>query len=57
MPENGSMTFISGASALKPPREGMSVLAAVNAAIITFARALALELAPIRVNAVTPGVV
>jgi NAD(P)-dependent dehydrogenase (short-subunit alcohol dehydrogenase family) len=55
--ENGSITFISGASALKPPREGMSVLAAVNAAIITFARALALELAPIRVSVVTPGAV
>jgi NAD(P)-dependent dehydrogenase (short-subunit alcohol dehydrogenase family) len=53
----GSITFISGASALKPPREGMSVLAAVNAAIITFAKALALELAPVRVNVVTPGVV
>jgi NAD(P)-dependent dehydrogenase (short-subunit alcohol dehydrogenase family) len=57
MPTNGSITLVSGASALKPPREGMSVLAAANAAIITFARALALELAPIRVNAVTPGVV
>jgi len=53
----GSITFISGASALKPPRDGMSVLAAVNAAIVTFARALALELAPVRVNVVTPGVV
>lgn len=57
MPANGSITLISGASALKPPREGMSVLAAVNASIITFGRALALELAPIRVNVVTPGVV
>jgi NAD(P)-dependent dehydrogenase (short-subunit alcohol dehydrogenase family) len=53
----GSITVTSGASALKPPRQGMSILAAVNAAVATFARALALELAPIRVNALTPGVV
>jgi NAD(P)-dependent dehydrogenase (short-subunit alcohol dehydrogenase family) len=57
MPAGGSVALISGASAIKPPREGMSVLAAANAAIIAFARALALEVAPIRVNVVTPGVV
>jgi NAD(P)-dependent dehydrogenase (short-subunit alcohol dehydrogenase family) len=57
MPDDGSITLISGASALKAPREGMSVLAAVNAAVITFGRVLALELSPIRVNVVTPGVV
>jgi NAD(P)-dependent dehydrogenase (short-subunit alcohol dehydrogenase family) len=55
--KDGSITCVSGASALKPPREGMSVLSATNAAIIRFARALALELAPTRVNTVTPGVV
>jgi NAD(P)-dependent dehydrogenase (short-subunit alcohol dehydrogenase family) len=53
----GSITITSGASALKPPRQGMSILAAVNAAVATFAHALALELAPIRVNTLTPGVV
>jgi NAD(P)-dependent dehydrogenase (short-subunit alcohol dehydrogenase family) len=53
----GSITLTSGASALKPPRQGMSILAAVNAAVATLAHALALELAPIRVNALTPGVV
>jgi NAD(P)-dependent dehydrogenase (short-subunit alcohol dehydrogenase family) len=57
MVKSGTITFVSGASALKPPREGMSVLAAVNAAIIAFAHALALEVAPIRVNVVTPGAV
>ena len=55
--QDGSITLVSGASALKVPREGMSVLAAVNAAVITFGRALALELSPVRVNVVTPGVV
>jgi NAD(P)-dependent dehydrogenase (short-subunit alcohol dehydrogenase family) len=54
---SGSITITSGDSALKPPREGMSVLAAVNAAVATFSRALSLELAPVRVNAVSPGVV
>jgi NAD(P)-dependent dehydrogenase (short-subunit alcohol dehydrogenase family) len=53
----GSITLTSGASALKPPQSGMSVLAAVNASIIAFGHALALELAPVRVNVITPGVV
>jgi NAD(P)-dependent dehydrogenase (short-subunit alcohol dehydrogenase family) len=53
----GSVTILSGGSALRPPKQGMSILASVNAAVATFAHALALELAPIRVNAVTPGVV
>jgi NAD(P)-dependent dehydrogenase (short-subunit alcohol dehydrogenase family) len=57
MATNGSITMTSGASALKPPRTGMSVLAAVNASVITFGHALALELAPVRVNTITPGVV
>jgi NAD(P)-dependent dehydrogenase (short-subunit alcohol dehydrogenase family) len=53
----GSITILSGGSALRPPKTGMSILASVNAAVATFAHALALELAPIRVNALTPGVV
>jgi NAD(P)-dependent dehydrogenase (short-subunit alcohol dehydrogenase family) len=57
MTERGSITLTSGGSALKPPRQGMSVLAAVNASVIAFGHALALELAPRRVNVVTPGVV
>jgi NAD(P)-dependent dehydrogenase (short-subunit alcohol dehydrogenase family) len=57
MAERGSITLTSGASAIKPPREGMAILAAVNASVTAFAHALALECSPIRVNAVTPGVV
>jgi NAD(P)-dependent dehydrogenase (short-subunit alcohol dehydrogenase family) len=57
MSPRGSITLTSGASALKPPQSGMSVLAAVNASIIAFGHALALELAPVRVNVITPGVV
>jgi NADP-dependent 3-hydroxy acid dehydrogenase YdfG len=48
MRESGSITLLSGTSAVKPP-EGFSVLAAGNAAIVSFGKALALELAPVRV--------
>lgn len=57
MPSDGSITLFSGASAFSPPREGMAVLAAANAAIAGLGRALARELAPIRVNIIVPGVV
>jgi NAD(P)-dependent dehydrogenase (short-subunit alcohol dehydrogenase family) len=51
---NGSMTFVSGIAAYRPAARG-SVVAAVNAALEGLVRALAVELAPIRVNAVSPG--
>jgi NAD(P)-dependent dehydrogenase (short-subunit alcohol dehydrogenase family) len=57
MAERGSITLTSGDSAFKPPREGMSVLAGVNAAVASFGKALARELSPVRVNVVSPGVV
>jgi NAD(P)-dependent dehydrogenase (short-subunit alcohol dehydrogenase family) len=50
----GSMTFVSGIAAYRPAMRG-SVVAAVNAALEGLVRALAVELAPIRVNAVSPG--
>ena len=56
MRERGSITMLSGTSAAKAP-EGFSVLAAVNSAVVSFGKALALELAPIRVNVVMPDVV
>jgi NAD(P)-dependent dehydrogenase (short-subunit alcohol dehydrogenase family) len=55
--ERGSITLLSGASAAKPPRDGFSVLAAVSAAILSFGKALALELSPLRVNVLMSGVV
>ncbi|XXX72444.1 SDR family oxidoreductase [Sorangium sp. So ce134] len=55
--ERGSVTLVAGASAVKPPREGFSVLAAASGAILSFGKALALELAPIRVNVLMSGVV
>ena len=50
----GSLTFTSGI-AKDRPMPGGSVVAAVNGALGAFTRALALELAPVRVNVVSPG--
>ncbi|MBP1857689.1 SDR family oxidoreductase [Rhizobium herbae] len=50
----GSITYTSGIAAYRPAARG-SVVAAVNAALEGLVRALAVELAPIRVNAVSPG--
>ncbi len=50
----GSIAFTSGIAAYRPAARG-SVVAAVNAALEGLVRALAIELAPIRVNAVPPG--
>src|SRR5258708_34927498 len=41
--------MLSGAGAMKPPK-GTSLAAAANASIVSFAKALAVELAPVRVN-------
>lgn len=50
----GSITVVSGIAAYRPAPRG-AVVAAINAALEGLVRALALELAPIRVNAVSPG--
>jgi NAD(P)-dependent dehydrogenase (short-subunit alcohol dehydrogenase family) len=49
-----SITFTAGVAAWRPGPGG-SMAATVNGAIEALTRALALELAPIRVNAVSPG--
>lgn len=50
----GSIVFTSGIAAYRPgPRA--SLLAALNGALASLAAALAVELAPIRVNVVSPG--
>jgi len=54
--ENGSITLVSAASA-QTALAGTAGLAAVNGAVETLVPTLALELAPIRVNCVSPGVV
>ena len=56
MKNGGSITFTSGVSAWRP-RPGSSVGAASCGAIEAFARSLAIELAPIRVNTVQPGLI
>jgi NAD(P)-dependent dehydrogenase (short-subunit alcohol dehydrogenase family) len=54
MKNGGSITFMSGVSAWRP-RPGASVSAASCGAIEAFARSLAIDLAPIRVNTIAPG--
>lgn len=53
--QDGSITFISGALADRPNAWGTAVLAAASAAMEALARGLALELAPRRVNTLSPG--
>lgn len=52
----GSITLFSGVVAYKP-MIGSSALGAVNAAVSNLGQTLALELAPIRVNIVSPGII
>jgi NAD(P)-dependent dehydrogenase (short-subunit alcohol dehydrogenase family) len=54
--KNGSITLTTGALGQKP-RKGTVVIAAMATAIEGLTRALAIELAPIRVNAVCSGTV
>ena len=56
MPGSGSFTLFSGVAAAKIA-VGTLAVAITNAAADTLARSLALELAPIRVNAISPGVI
>lgn len=51
----GSMTFTSGINKDRPPVPGGSIVSAIAGSFSYFARALALELAPTRVNVVSPG--
>lgn len=51
-----SILLFSGAYSRRPAK-GMSIIAAVNGAVEALGRALAVELAPVRVNVVSPGLV
>jgi len=53
---SGSLTFMSGGLSSRP-RLGAAMITAGLAAVEALAPALALELAPVRVNAVTPGLI
>ena len=54
--KDGSIVLTTGIAG-KRPRKGWTLAASVCGAIEALTRALAIELAPIRVNAVSPGVV
>jgi NAD(P)-dependent dehydrogenase (short-subunit alcohol dehydrogenase family) len=56
LPADGSFVFFSGHSARKS-HPGMLAVGATNAAVDAVARSLAVELAPLRVNAVSPGTI
>jgi len=52
----GSLTLVSGFLSIRP-RPNSAIVSAANGALESLARALALELAPVRVNAVSPGII
>lgn len=52
----GSITFFSGIGSRKP-FHGLAPVAAINGAIEALCRTLAVELSPIRVNVIAPGVI
>lgn len=54
MRPQGSITLTSGVAAYRPRPKGIAV-AAINAALEGVVRAMAVELAPLRINAVSPG--
>jgi NAD(P)-dependent dehydrogenase (short-subunit alcohol dehydrogenase family) len=54
--EDGSLLLFSGIAAWRPSR-GRAVMATTNGAVSFLVSALAVELAPVRVNAISPGVV
>ena len=56
MSAGGSITFTSGTAAMRPIR-GASVAGASCGAVEAFARSLAVDLAPIRVNTIQPGLI
>ncbi|KGM51411.1 short-chain dehydrogenase [Lysobacter daejeonensis GH1-9] len=54
--EGGSLTLVSGYLSVRPSK-GAVLQGAINAALEALARGLALELSPVRVNAVSPGLI
>lgn len=54
LPHDGSITFMSGAYSTRPA-PGASTLAAIQAGLEGLARGMAVDLSPIRVNAISPG--
>ncbi|WP_200797522.1 SDR family oxidoreductase [Streptoalloteichus hindustanus] len=54
--DTGSVVLMAGAYSVRPPVDG-AAYAACNGALESLGRALALELSPIRVNVVSPGMI
>jgi NAD(P)-dependent dehydrogenase (short-subunit alcohol dehydrogenase family) len=52
----GSLTLVTGFLSIRP-RPNSAIVGAANGALESLARSLALELAPVRVNAVSPGII
>ena len=52
----GSLTLVSGFLSIRP-RPNSAIVSVANGALESLARALALELAPVRVNCVSPGII
>ena len=52
----GSLTLVSGFLSVRP-RPNSAIVGAANGALESLTRSLALELAPIRVNCVSPGII
>jgi NAD(P)-dependent dehydrogenase (short-subunit alcohol dehydrogenase family) len=52
----GSLTLVTGFLSIRP-RPNSAIVGAANGALESLARGLALELAPVRVNAVSPGII
>jgi len=52
----GSLTLVSGYLSVRP-RPNSAIVGAANGALESLARSLALELAPVRVNCVSPGII
>ena len=54
--DGGSLTFVSGFLSVRPSKTS-PLQGAINAALESLARGLALEMAPVRVNTVSPGMI
>jgi NAD(P)-dependent dehydrogenase (short-subunit alcohol dehydrogenase family) len=52
----GSLSLVSGFLSIRP-RPNSAIVSAANGALESLTRALALELAPVRVNCVSPGII
>jgi NAD(P)-dependent dehydrogenase (short-subunit alcohol dehydrogenase family) len=52
----GSLTLVTGFLSIRP-RPAAAIVGAANGALESLARSLALELSPVRVNAVSPGII